>query len=65
MDAQAEQRLDDEALAVWRHRYREARQAGMDHLEACVFAQDTTDIEELRRLVRGGCEPRLIARIVL
>ena len=55
----------DEWLAVWRRRYREARQAGLDDLEARVFAADHTDVEELRRLVRAGCSPKLIARIVL
>ena len=55
----------DEDLVVWRHRYQEARRAGFEHVQACEFAQSDVDVGELRRLVQAGCEPRLIARIVL
>lgn len=57
--------LIGERLCVWRRRYREARQAGLDQLEAATFADSPADIGVLRDLVDRGCEPRLIAEIVL
>jgi hypothetical protein len=65
MAASADERLDKEVVDVWRNRYHEARMAGLEHLEACVFAADSTDVSQLRRLVRENCPPALIARIVL
>lgn len=57
--------LKDERLAVWANRYEEARLAGMTFDEAQEFADSDRDIGELRDLVRRGCPPKLIARLVL
>lgn len=57
--------LDDEAAEVHRRRYREAREAGMTMDESLKFAASSADIGELRCLVEAGCDPAIIARIVL
>jgi hypothetical protein len=57
--------LSLEQLAVRNWRYDEARKAGMSGVEAALFAESDRDLGELRKLVEKGCEPRLIARIVL
>lgn len=54
-----------EALTIWRRRYREAREAGLDQFDSTVFADSTTDIGALRKLVRSGCDPQIIAEILL
>lgn len=54
-----------EWLVVWRKRYKEARRAGMDDREAREFAASVTDVAELRELVKRGCPPQLLGRIVL
>jgi hypothetical protein len=54
-----------ERLTVWMNRYKEARRAGLSSEEAEEFADSTRDIGELRNLVKQGCPPRLIARLVL
>ena len=56
--------LEGEALAVFMHRFQEARDAGLTRFEARLFAISTTDVRWLRLLVASGCQPRLIARIV-
>lgn len=56
---------DQELLEVFRRRYTEARQAGLEHVEAEVFANSDVDIGELRRLVRGRATPVQIARLLL
>jgi hypothetical protein len=58
-------RTHDERLTIWINRYDEAREAGMDEGEAREFAYSDRDIGELRDLVRRGCPPKLIARLVL
>ncbi len=65
MDAQAEELLDGEEFAVWVNRYTEAREAGLPHLEACLYAWGTYDTGKFRALVDHHCPPELIARIVL
>ena len=50
---------------VYRHRYKEARDAGMSIVEASLFADSDGDLAELRRLVQLGCPIQLIRRIVL
>jgi hypothetical protein len=54
-----------ELLAVWVKRYDEAIAAGLDQHQAREFADSDTDVGELRELVRRGCPPELIARLVL
>lgn len=63
MDAPAE--LSDEMLEVRRRRYQEARNAGLTIPEALLFADSDADLRWLRKLVADGCDPTLIASIVL
>ena len=58
-------RRDGELAEVWRSRFHEAVEAGLSVVDATVFADSHEDIGLLRRLVRDGCSPELIARIVL
>lgn len=55
----------DERDEVLRNRYEEAVSAGMNNIDALFFAASNTDVGMLRKAVRKGCPPRLIARIVL
>ena len=64
-DLHAEAGATAEAQQVYRHRYREAREAGMSIVEASLFADSDGDLAELRRLVELGCPIQLIRRIVL
>lgn len=57
--------LNEESLEVRRRRYHEALDAGLSALEARIFADNGQDVGVLRRLVAGGCPPRLIALIVV
>jgi hypothetical protein len=57
--------ISDEVLEVRRRRYKEARAAGLSLVESQLFADSETDIGELRRLVRDGCDPALMASILL
>ena len=57
--------LSDEALEVRRRRYREARRAGLSIAEASLFADSTSDVALLRKLVGFGCPAHQIARIVI
>ena len=57
--------LEDEQVRVWNRRYTEARAAGLEHLDAIRFARSDRDVGELRRLVKAGCPPTVLARIVL
>lgn len=57
--------VSDELLEVRRRRYREARRAGLSIVEAELFADSDSDIGFLRNLVRDGCDPGLIASILL
>lgn len=57
--------LSDEQLRLHRHRYREARRAGMNFTEAKLFASSQIDLEEMRALARKGCDPSLLLRILL
>lgn len=54
-----------EARRVRRRRYREAIDAGLGCAEAAIFADNGEDVGLLRRLVRDGCDPTLIASIVV
>ena len=45
-------------------RYQEAFDAGLSHEEATAFSFSGEDIGLLRNLVKEGCSPRLIARIL-
>ena len=56
---------EPEWLVVWRKRYKEARAAGMDDGEARDFAESGVNVAELRALLKHGCPPKLLARIVL
>lgn len=55
----------DETEAVYRHRYREARDAGMSIVEAQLFADSDGDLAVLRKLLAAGCTPQMILRILL
>lgn len=57
--------LSDEQLGLQRHRYREARRAGMTMRDAKLFASSKIDLEEMRALRRRGCNPDLLLRILL
>lgn len=50
---------------VLRRRFHEALEAGMSGEDALLFAESSSDIGELRKIVRSGCPPQLIPRIVL
>jgi len=50
---------------VLRRRYEEALAAGLRDVDAHTFATSGSDIGELRRAVKKGCPPKLLARIVL
>lgn len=57
--------LSDEALKLHRHRYREARKAGMGWTDAKLFAAALEiDVEAMRALARTGCPPHLLLRIL-
>lgn len=58
-------RLSDEAIEVRRRRYREARKGGLSIAESELIAASDTDMGDLRRLVKAGCPPDLIARILI
>lgn len=58
-------RVSDEALMVRRYRYKQARKAGLSFAEAELFAGSDADLGVLRQLVRDGCSPELIARILI
>lgn len=55
----------DEAGRVVLRRYAEARAAGLTSVEARLFAESDADVGLLRALVRGGCKPQLIAKVLL
>jgi hypothetical protein len=50
---------------VLRRRYEEALAAGLNSVDAHSFAISGCDIGQLRKAVKNGCPPQLIARIVL
>ena len=57
--------LSDEALALHRHRYREARRAGLGPRDAKLFAEEPSmDVAQLRDLVRRGCPIDLMLLIL-
>lgn len=53
----------EEPLKVWRWRYAAARQAGMDHDAASVFAAGDQDIGRLRSSADHHCSPGLLTDI--
>lgn len=57
--------LSDELLEVRRRRYQEARRAGLSIAESHLLADSDTDLRLLRKLVKDGCDPSLIAHILL
>ena len=64
-ETQPDPTLSDEQLALHRHRYREARRAGMGMRDAKLFAYSTIDVEEMRALARKGCPAELMLRVLL
>jgi hypothetical protein len=58
-------RFDDEQWSLHKWRYDAARRAGLNLLEAKLFADSGVDIGELRRLSRLECPPDLIVRLLL
>ena len=65
METPTDERRSLELTNCWNNRYREARQGGLEHMDAIRFARSDTDIGELRKLVRAGCPPELVRAIVL
>lgn len=57
--------FDWENSTVYYNRYHEAKKAGLTILERRLFAESSTDVALLRKLVADGCPPELIAQIVL
>lgn len=55
---------DTETGRLYAHRRREARKAGLTRVEAERFAAGDQPVALLRRLVKDGCPPATIARIV-
>lgn len=55
---------EDELQQVHSRRYREARAAGMEKLDARIFAMSRVDVGDLRRLVKFQCPAGKIARIL-
>lgn len=53
-----------ESECVLLRRYLEAREAGLTMDEAHLFAESDTDIGLLRKLVAGGCNSSLTAKIL-
>ena len=49
-----------ETQTVWKRRYREARNAGLTHLDGQSFANGTIDIGLLRKCVKGHATPEQI-----
>lgn len=62
---QADRRREAEDDRVNLNRRRAARAAGMTGLEAQMFADSNILSDDLERLVRLGCPPRLVALILL
>ena len=56
--------LSDDQLALHRHRYREARRAGLTMRDAKLFASSSLDIGKMRSLAENGCPPHLILLIL-
>ncbi len=54
-----------ESRRVVVRRYEEGRGVGLTRLEARLFAESTIDVGKLRSLVKAGCKPQLIAKILL
>lgn len=48
-----------------RRRRQEAIKAGLSIVEARLFAESDRDVGQLRMLVRDGCPPAVIARILI
>lgn len=47
------------------HRYHEARAYGLTRVEARLYAESAIDAADLRRLIRVGCPPAQVAKILL
>ncbi len=62
-DALAERESESDRVVM--RRYLEAREAGCTRVEAKRFSESDVDIGRLRRLVKDGCKPQLIAKILL
>ena len=57
--------MSDEELALHRHRYREARRAGMSMRDAKLFALELQlDIGAMRALAAQGCPSHLLLRVL-
>jgi len=57
--------LDREHTACVSWRYRQARELGLERVDAQLFAGSSGDLGDLRRLRARGCPPELALRIVL
>lgn len=57
--------LCEEARRIARWRFLEARGCGLTRVEARLYAESDIDAEQLRQLVRAGCPPGRIAKILL
>ena len=57
--------MTDDQLALHRHRYREARRAGLGPRDAKLFAAELSmDVGQLRELARRGCPTELMLLIL-
>lgn len=63
VETATEWRSERELVVV--RRRREALNAGLTRIEARMFAESDCDIGLLRKLVAAGCDPIVIALIVL
>ena len=54
-----------ESERVRLRRFREGRAAGLSLCESHLFADSDADVGVLRHLVAAGCDPTLIARIII
>jgi hypothetical protein len=60
-----DERSVSEAEKVLAWRLDQCVALGLPLDDAEEFAQSSSDLEQLRKLIAGGCHPRLAARILL
>lgn len=56
---------EDELRQARKNRYHEARDAGLTHVEATLFAESDEDIGTLRKCVKNGWTVEQIKELVL
>ena len=63
--SEAQRIRETESRRIYNRRFDDARAAGMPFEDAECFAHSDIDIGELRKLVKSGCAPELLGRILL